>query len=261
MEETRVLPKLPDHPAFTPSPKHHPVANFFGALLALLVIAGGGYAMYVWQHQKVMDSTAVVQILQTQAHALQQQIDAAKAGASSSSIRVLPQAQAAGITLNNGSVSFSLPSGWVKATAAGLDSQCISPATSNVSCEDVSVVVPSTLNSDASPFSLNVREYQNASNATARDWFLKDYNGGEAQPAEGDQTSTANINGYSAYYYLQNVPNNYKDVYYVIASHGHSVVLYARVYELGTNTKATPEDFTQYLPAIQTFANSVKFES
>ncbi len=261
MKEVYGSPTLPDHPAFIPPPNRHPVAAFFGMLFALIVLAGASFAVYVWEHQKVVDLNANVRTLQSQAAALQQQILAAEVQKTDSSVSK-PLATPAGLLLNNGAVALSLPNGWVKATAAGLNSVCTSSATARAVCEDVATVVPSTFNNDSSSFSLDVKVFQNTGNATAKDWFINDYGGSLPLAGQGDQTSTASINGYSAYYFLQNAMPTYQDVYYVIAAHGQSVALYARVYQLARdNAGAGPgQDFRQYLPAIQAFANSIKLE-
>jgi len=259
VKEVQGSPTLPNHPAFIPPPKRHPIAVFFGTLFALVVLAGVSFAVYVWEHQKVVDLNASVQTMQVQATGLQQQIVAAeaqKAGGASSK----PLATPVGLVLNNGAVAFSLPAGWVKATAAGLNSICTSSATAQAICKDVATIVPSSLNTDSSGFSLDIKVFQNTGNTAAKDWFINDYGGGLPLASEGDQTSAATINGYSAYYFLQNAMPTYQDVYYVIAAHGQSVVLYARVYQPARGNAGSGQDFRQYLPAIQAFANSIKFE-
>ncbi len=259
MKEVQDSPTLPNHPAFISPPNRHPVAVFFGTLLALVALAGASFAVYVWERQKVIELNASVRTLQLQAAGLQQQIVAAeaqKAGGASSK----PLATPVGLVLNNGAVAFSLPSGWVKATAAGLNSICTSSATAQAICKDVATIVPSPLNTDSSSFSLDVKVFQNTTNTFAKDWFINDYGGGLPLASEGDQTSATAVNGYSAYYFLQNAMPTYQDVYYVIAAHGQSVVLYARVYRPAPGKGGPGQDFRQYLPAIQAFANSIRFE-
>lgn len=259
MRETHGPPTLPNHPAFVPPPRRHPVAAFFGILFALGVLAGGSYAVYVWEHQKVTDLQASVQSLRSQLADLQQRVVAVIAAQSDSSSNK-SLARPVGLALNNGTVITSLPAGWTKATAAGLNTVCSSPGTGRTACEDVATIVPSSLNKDDGGFLVAVRVFQNAGNEPAKDWFLSDYGGSLPLASEDDQTSVQPIDSASAYYFLQNVMPTYEDVYYVVAAHGQSVVVYARMYRQSQSGNIPAQDFRQYLPAIQAFANSIRFE-
>ncbi|HKR81406.1 MAG TPA: hypothetical protein VJR27_00190 [Candidatus Saccharimonadales bacterium] len=78
--KTRSAPTLPDHPAFTPPQVVHPIGRVFLGLFATLVIAGAAYAIYVFEHKRVVDLQAREKDLQSQVISLQNQVAAEKAG-------------------------------------------------------------------------------------------------------------------------------------------------------------------------------------
>jgi|GEM_PF-2789822 len=244
---------LPDHPAFTPPPARHTVAHFFGGLAALFIVAIAGYGTYVWQHKTVVHAQAQASALQAEITALQQKTQVQN--------QANQIAAAKSVSLLQGKVTLRLPDDWTKATAPKLLDGCTGTASGTTECEAVSTIVPKVYNSDASHFKASIKVFKNNKNLSAKTWFEQIYKGSLPRPSEGDQTAVQPIGGNDGYYFLQDVPGSYKDVFYVVVAHGHAVVLYARVYEVNTDAKGVIDDFTQYLPALKTTIDTLQIKA
>lgn len=243
---------LPDHPAFTPLSERHPMRHFFVGLAALLVLAAAGYVTYTWQHNAVVKADAQASTLQAQIAALQQKTQTQN--------QANQVAAAKTVSLLQGRVTLTLPEDWTKATAPKLLDACTGTASGTAECEAVSTIVPKVYNSNASHFKTSIKVFKNLKNLSAKTWFEQVYKGGLPRPAEGDQTAVQPINGNDGYYFLQNVPGSYKDLFYVVTAHGHAVVMYTRVYEVNTDAKGVIDDFTQYLPVLKTTIDTLQIK-
>ncbi len=210
------------------------------ALIIVLVLAVIGFAgWWVWQNNQDKSKKA----------AATTQTDTSKTGDEQE------DEEPSMISLLNGKVTLTIPAGWKESAPPY---PCQAP-TDKTSCQAQDMIVPvegpKTQSNDL--FGVNVNVFTASSAATARDWFLQKYEGG--QPGSADKTSIDAINGNSTYYYRQNA-GSYSDIWYVFLKDDRVVTLYARVSEkhFGPDGQVDQSsDYTRYVDAISEFAKSI----
>lgn len=257
---------------YTVPPHRGPRIVLLSLVIVLAVVNGGAY---YWQHNKVTKQGSIVTGLAKQVSALKLQNDTLVAlnnGSSPPSQKaMLPTNQ---VSLVSNKVVFTLPSGWVKATASSLSALCTGGSfDATASCEDITTVIPSTLNNNNesqalvdSAFDVNVAVYKYAPNKTAKDWLDQTYGADFSQtvsPAPIDESSQP-INGNDAFTYVDSgdAPST---IYYAIV-HGSYAVVVSSTYKTvidptGTANGAVNKDYSQYLPEIKQIVDSITFKS
>lgn len=225
--------------------------SVISGFLAVLIAA---MAVYFWQHGKVVVAERNVRATQNEIKDLQGKIDKIKSQNPESQEEKPADLPAGEVGLVFNRITFVLPAGWVKATAANFNMLCSTSSTSATPCVDVITVVPAGSNNTSTVYKgVSVKSFQN-NGQTAKDWFLNDYKG--PKPSGADESSSAPINGHDSYYYLQRA-SNYTDLHYVIVTGSNVTHVYSRLTGPKYSEKSKTEDFSKYMGDIKAFASSI----
>jgi hypothetical protein len=138
-------------------------------------------------------------------------------------------------------------------------------------CEGITTVVPSDWNNNNSTngyMGVDVAVYKRTDTLDAKDWLNNDLLDGaltQTQDPQAINQSTQSINGYSAFTYTTQYtePDEPITVTYVVVDGSYAVVVTSTTQTIapspGTENTTIVHDYSQYLPAIQSFVYSIKF--
>lgn len=157
-------------------------------------------------------------------------------------------------------VSFVTPSGW-SASGSHIASGCIIALDS---CLDQSAIFPGiTGASGGDPqhpqyVGTTIAVYKNDGATTPKDWWDSNRNAGPPLFASGavDTATETTINGYAAYMFIADA-GTYQDRDYIILTKDYVVLVDVELKGAGS-IASTAEDYSTYLPAMNSFVNSVK---
>ncbi len=270
MEEKQTVSGTPQ-----PEPQQQAPNNgmVWMALLSLVVLSiAGGCAVYSWQDTKVVASSLEAKALTNQVDTLTSQIKYTTDSNGGTASSAAQSTSSGKVELASGDVIATLPSNWVKATASNLNTACSGGSLgSTVLCEDITTLVPSSLNRNDpnNLFGVNVAVYEHTDNKNAKDWFGTDYGADFAHTNEPQtiDTSAQPINGYDAYTYTTKYSDtDYPTTVHYGIVHRNYVVVVTSTYKAVLNPSGTPNgsvqvDYSKYLPDVQAIANSIKINS
>lgn len=215
------------------------------ALLVVVIVAIiGGTGYYVWHNNQQANAT-----LDT----------ASKSTENSDAKHASAAASVSKLSLNGGQVTFTIPSSWTHTEPSGA---CQENVYSKVECVDSLEVSPNDANKAKTGDDFGARVSFDTIDASARakDWYWKEYNGGEV-PSSEDKFNTLSINGYDTFTRTEN-NNSYTDVWYVLHNGTVAVVVYSRIsathYAPGGTTVDQHTDNTKYLSQIVKLVHSVE---
>ena len=252
----------------TPSPgasKLHSQSVLVSALF-LAVVAFGVLGIYYWQQQKIASLNASISNSRTAIVNLSQQLTAAND--QNNGIVAATAKPSNSVSLVNGQVTFTMPSGWITATASRFYQQCNNGSyDSKAVCLDSTTIVPSALNTSSSSSTyggITVSVYKNTGTASAQDLFASE--GGMGAYDSHVQIQFLTINGYSAWYGNNSkVPLEYGDQFnnegYTLINKSYVVTLSSNVNNnAGPNGTMKFNDNSQYSPTVKSFVNSIKMQ-
>jgi len=236
-------------------------------ILIVIILAVADYGVYVWQHNQVISLSAKQDQLNSKIISTKQQIQAVtnQNNGVVSSTKNKPDSN---VSLLNGAVTFKLPSNWVVATASKYAAICNNGAFDSTDfCLDMTVIVPSSLNTNSSKSTytgIKISVYKNINHATSQNWFDNDWSGGGVNLPASTITSTKTIDGYSTYYQNNsNVSLVYgipKDERYVLSSQSYVVVIKSEVSDNAAKGTSSYNNYSQYSSVVESLAKSIKIQ-
>lgn len=253
-----------------PDPKR--LRLFVPVLIALLIaIAGGCLGIFSWQHGRLDSLTAQTASLDAQIAAEQKLVTTLH----NQNLGIVPSAESQSspnqLSLVGGKISLTIPSGWVRATVSDFNDICNGPTIDSTDlCVDIATIVPAPLNvhhTTPEPHfgGASVHVYQFADSAAAEKWLQDTETSDSSNPYLID-VSKQPINGYSADCSTNRNLNDDGSVYYESVGcslvHGiYGVAVSAQVLNHDSpDGSPRTNDYTQYIPAINAFAQSIKFQ-
>ncbi len=236
--------------------------------LVLIIIAAADVGIYIWQKNKLTSMNSHQSQLNSELVNARQELESITNQNNGSVISSKPTTSRT-VTLANKQVSFTVPAGWIEATASKYAAPCYNGySASAVTCLDTTVVVPSSLNTNNTSSSyggINISVYKHTDSTSAQDWYWQDLLGG-LTPQSSDVTSTTSINGYSTYYLNQGAESltygsQSNNEYYVLANSSCVIVITSNVNNKnGPNGTTKTNDNSQYEPAVKSLAQSIKIQ-
>lgn len=237
-------------------------------VITLFIFTGADVGIYSWQKHKLSSLTTTKSQLNAEIVTDKQQI-ASITNQNNGVVSKSNTKSGSKVSLANNQVSFTLPSGWIEATASNYATPCYNGYyASKVTCIDTTVVVPSSLNTNNSSSSyggINISVYKHTDSTSAQDWYWQDLLGG-LTPNPADVTSTTAINGYSTYYLNQGAESlvygsQSNNEIYVLANNSYVVVVTSNVKNNnGPNGTTKANDNSQYEPIVKSLTQSIKIQ-
>lgn len=257
-------------------PKHSS-KPFILLILIAVILGAADYGVYAWQHNKVNFLSSSQTQLNSKIVSVKQQINSVT-NQNNGIVSRTQNTTSGNASLANGAVTYTIPSGWVEATASNFATRCYNGYYgSTVTCLDTTVIVPASLNTNGSTSSsyggtggptyggINISVYKHTDNTTSQDWYGTDLLGG-ITPDSKDVTSTTSINGYSTYYLNQGAESlvyggQLNNEYYVLTNKSYVVVITSNVNNnIGPNGTTKNNDNSQYSSTVKSLAQSIKLQ-
>lgn len=168
------------------------------------------------------------------------------------------------VALASNHVQLTLPVDWSVSGSHLTGDQCMHTLSSQVTCLDQITVSPNAIEkiNGVPTYAATVAVYKHDDTTSAKDWWQKDYDGSDDTGAvDGGavvDSSTAAIAGHDGYYFKSQSANS-STVWYIVAEQNYVLVLNAVVNQPASATTAA-QDYSQYLPAIKAFVESVTIQ-
>lgn len=234
-----------------------------GVAVTLIVVVSV-YGVYNQQHSKVANLNSQSRSLQTSINTAKQLLTTTN-NLNNGVVAATTATPSNTVSLLNGKVTFTMPSGWVPATASKYAQQCYIGGLSGWFCLDTTTIVPSSLNNNSttSTYSgINISVYEN-NGKSPLETFTDPTNscGSSCSPF-----TTMTIDGYRAYYAnAGSTKLEYGDQFnnesYTIANKSYVVVVSSNVNNnAGPNGTTKFNDNSQYSPVVKSFAESLKMQ-
>jgi hypothetical protein len=252
----------------TPPIKIKHAHKFIFGYFILIIFAGAMGSVYSWQHKEVNSLNVQIHQKQVSIASIKKQITVIN-NHNNGVTATSPRASNNTVALVNSQVTFTLPSGWVIATASKYAAQCYIGGLAAQFCLDTTTIVPKALNvnSDTSSYSgINVSVFKHSDSTNAEDWYNNDFDAPYGNASSGNQETSLTINGYNACYVsASSEPLIYGDEFdneaYVIVNNPYVVLITSNVYNnAGINGTTVSNNNSQYSSVVKSFSGTVKMQ-
>lgn len=242
----------------------HPARTSLMVTIMVMVILVLG--TYFWQYHRIANLNTSISAAHSNIASLSSQLTTVTNR--NNAIVALPSGQPSVVSLIHGQVTFTMPTGWVAATASRYYQQCNNGSyDSKAECLDSAAIVPSNLNSSdaTSTYSgITISVYKNDGASSAQDLFAQE--GGTSAFDSHMQIQFLSINGISAWYGNgSKIPLEYGDQFnnegYVLVNKSYVVKISSNINNnAGPNGTMVFNDNSQYSPTVKSFINTVKMQ-
>lgn len=268
-QEPPRTPRLPHRPEFESivsamKQRRHVLLPVL--LLVLVVVAVVG--VYIWQHQQVANLSSSIDKERAIVADLGNQLTTL--ANLNNGVSTTDSQRSSTVSLVNGRVTFTMPTGWVLATASRFHQQCYKGAfDSKVMCLDTETIVPQALNVNnvtSTYGGINISVYRHDDTTSAADWFTNDFSSAGPYEQTGNQTENLTINGYNTFYVNTakaklEYGDQFNDEYYFLVNKSYVVRVDSNLNNnAGSNGTTIFNDNSQYSPVVKTFVNTIKMQ-
>ncbi|HEU4966450.1 MAG TPA: hypothetical protein VFT53_03130 [Candidatus Saccharimonadales bacterium] len=235
-------------------------------VITIIVMGVMMTGIYLWQYYRTTKLN--LSISATHNNISNLNVRLAKITNQNDGIVSVPSEQPGIVSLLHGQVTFTMPTGWVIATASHYYQQCNNGSyDSKAMCLDSTTIVPKSFNIDNPPSTysgITISVYKNDGASSAQDLFAQE--GGMAVFDPHMQIQFLTINNISAWYGNgSKVPLEYGDQFnnegYVLVNKSYVVRISSNVNNnAGPNGTMAFNDNSQYSPAVKSFVNTIKMQ-